>query len=60
VWSPASGWAATGTWWSGRWPGWWAPGALQVRDERRADVLLGFLHLAGAVMCLKVHRPSEA
>jgi hypothetical protein len=33
---------------------------LQVRDERRADVLLGFLHLAGAVICLKVHCPSEA
>jgi DNA-binding CsgD family transcriptional regulator len=31
---------------------------LQVRYERRADVLLGFLYLAGAVICLKVHRPS--
>jgi hypothetical protein len=28
---------------------------LQVRYERRADVLLGFLHLACALMCLKVH-----
>jgi transposase len=33
---------------------------LQVRDERRAEVLLGFLHLACAVICLKVHRPSGA
>jgi hypothetical protein len=28
---------------------------LQVRYERRADLLLGFLHLACALMCLKVH-----
>jgi hypothetical protein len=33
---------------------------LQVRYERRADLLLGFLHLACALMCLKVHSPSEA
>jgi hypothetical protein len=33
---------------------------LQVRYERRADVLLGFLHLACAVICLKVHSPSGA
>lgn len=26
---------------------------LQVRYERRADVLLGFLHLACALICLK-------
>jgi IS5 family transposase len=26
---------------------------LQVRYERRADILLGFLHLACAVICLK-------
>jgi transposase len=26
---------------------------LQVRDERRADVLVGFLCLAGALICLK-------
>jgi transposase len=25
---------------------------LQVRYERRADILLGFLHLAGALLCL--------
>ena len=31
---------------------------LRVRYERRAD-LLGFLHLACALMCLKVHSPSE-
>jgi transposase len=33
---------------------------LQVRYERRADLLLGFLHLACALTCLKVHSPSEA
>jgi transposase len=33
---------------------------LQVRYERRADILLGFLHLACALMCLKVHGPSGA
>jgi IS5 family transposase len=32
---------------------------LQVRDERRADVLLGFLHLACALMCLKVQSPRR-
>jgi hypothetical protein len=26
---------------------------LQVRYERRADVLLGFVHLACALLCLK-------
>jgi transposase len=26
---------------------------LQVRYERRADILLGFLHLACALVCLK-------
>jgi IS5 family transposase len=31
---------------------------LQVRYERRADILLGFVHLACALMCLKqLHRP---
>jgi hypothetical protein len=33
---------------------------LQVPYERHADVLLGFLHLACAVICLKVHSPSGA
>jgi hypothetical protein len=33
---------------------------LQVRYERRADVLLGFLHLACALICLKAQSPSEA
>jgi IS5 family transposase len=33
---------------------------LQVRYERRADVLLGFLHLARALICLKAQRPSQA
>lgn len=32
---------------------------LQVRYERRADTLLGFLHLACALICLKsLHRPK--
>ena len=32
---------------------------LQVRYERRADLLLGFLHLAWALICLKsLHRPK--
>jgi transposase len=26
---------------------------LQVRCERRADILLGFMHLACALLCLK-------
>jgi transposase len=26
---------------------------LQVRYDRRSDILLGFLHLAGALICLK-------
>ena len=30
---------------------------LQVRYERRADVLLGFVHLACALTCLKSLRP---
>jgi transposase len=33
---------------------------LQVRYERRADILLGFLHLACALICLKAQSPSEA
>jgi IS5 family transposase len=33
---------------------------LQVRYERRADVLLGFLHLACALICLKAQSPSQA
>jgi hypothetical protein len=33
---------------------------LQVRDQRRADVLLGFLPLACALLCLKAQGPSEA
>jgi IS5 family transposase len=33
---------------------------LQVRYERRADVLLGFVQLACALICLKqVHRPAR-
>ena len=33
---------------------------LQVRYERRADILLGFLSLACALICLKaLHRPKE-
>jgi hypothetical protein len=28
---------------------------LQVRYERRADILLGFLYLACALICLKSH-----
>jgi transposase len=31
---------------------------LQVRYERRADVLLGFVHLACALICLRSLRPS--
>jgi hypothetical protein len=27
---------------------------LQVRYERRADILLGFLHLACALICVKL------
>jgi IS5 family transposase len=33
---------------------------LQVRYERRADVLLGVLHLACALVCQKAQSPSEA
>ena len=33
---------------------------LQVRYERRADVLLGFVHLACALICLKSLRPPPA
>jgi hypothetical protein len=29
---------------------------LQVRYERRADILHGFLHLAGALLCLTFPR----
>jgi transposase len=36
---------------------------LQVRYERRADILLGFLHLACALICLNslnpTHRPAR-
>jgi IS5 family transposase len=32
---------------------------LQVRYERRADVLLGFVHLACALICLKVGNQSK-
>jgi hypothetical protein len=32
---------------------------LQVRYERRADILLGFVHLACALICLKsLDRPK--
>jgi IS5 family transposase len=33
---------------------------LQVRYERRAEVLLGFVHLACALICLQAQSPSEA
>jgi hypothetical protein len=34
---------------------------LQVRYERRADILLGFLQLACALICLnRLERPSAA
>ena len=32
---------------------------LQVRYERRADILLGFVHLACALICLKVGNQSK-
>ena len=33
---------------------------VQVRYERRADILLGFLSLAGALICIKaLRRPKE-
>jgi hypothetical protein len=33
---------------------------LQVRYERRGDILLGFLHLACALICLKsLSQPAE-
>jgi hypothetical protein len=33
---------------------------LQVRYERRADILQGFLHFACALICLKsLHRPKR-
>jgi hypothetical protein len=57
--SPASGWAGIGTWWSGRWRGLVGHRRLQVRYERRADILLGFVQLACALICLKqLHRPT--
>jgi hypothetical protein len=51
--SPAAGWAATASWWSRSLA--WLVGyrRLQVRYERRADILLGFLFLACALTCLK-------
>jgi hypothetical protein len=55
--------APVGTWWSGRLA--WLVGyrRLQVRYERRADILLGFLHLACALICLnslnRTHRPAR-
>jgi transposase len=33
---------------------------LQLRYERRADVLPGFLHLACALILLRAQSPSEA
>jgi transposase len=33
---------------------------LQVRYERRADILLGFLQLACALVCLKALNPPTA
>jgi hypothetical protein len=32
---------------------------LQVRYERPADILLGFVHLACALICLKVGNQSK-
>lgn len=32
--------------------GWWATDALQVRYEQHADILLAFLYLAYALICL--------
>jgi hypothetical protein len=57
----ASGWAATALWRSGRWPGWWGYRRLQVRYERRADILLAFLQPACTLICLnRLDRPSAA
>jgi hypothetical protein len=57
--SRARSWAGIGMWSSGRWRGWWALGKLQVRYERRADILLGFVQLACALICLKhLNRPT--
>jgi hypothetical protein len=51
--SRASGSAATGMWWSGRSLAWLVGyRRLQVRYERRTDILLGFVHLACALICL--------
>jgi hypothetical protein len=54
AWSPASGWAATGTWSSVHSPSWLVRHRrLQAPDQRRGDILLGFVYLAGALICLK-------
>jgi hypothetical protein len=44
--------AVTGMWWERSLA--WLVGCrrLQVRYERRGDILLGFLHLACALICL--------
>jgi hypothetical protein len=34
--------------------------SIEAPYQRRADVLLGFLHLACALLCLKAQSPSEA
>jgi hypothetical protein len=59
-WSPTPGWAVTDTSWSGRWRGLVGYRRLQVRYERRADPLLGFLYFARALICLKsMNQPKE-
>jgi hypothetical protein len=39
--SPISGWAATGTWWSGRWRGWWATGGCKSATSAAPTSCLG-------------------
>ena len=52
AWSPASGWAATAMWWERSLAWLVSYRRLQVRYERRADLLLGLTQLACALICL--------
>jgi hypothetical protein len=55
--NPASGWAATGGWWNGRWPGSHRFRRLTIRYERRADIYEAFVHLGCILVCWNfIHR----
>jgi hypothetical protein len=52
--TPRSGWGGSGGSLSGPQAWWLGFRRLQVRYERRQDMLLGFVDLAAAIVCLRI------